>query len=338
MPPFLPQSRSALRPLSLATALWATAACVPAWTQTAPAPTTQAAPRSPDAAVNAKVHLQGEFLSLPLVLVKGYPFLEGEINGTKGKLLFDIGEESSFSLDSHRITPPNGKEIGKGYFGSGQTFSIYRFPVVDTLKLTGGPEYTAIENVRGNPGIPLEQHITPDFIGWIGLGWFRGYLLKLDYGRPAVTFYQQPSPVAGRDSGTQAALRGEKVLQVLHFNNTGHPNLPTLSVQIGSHTFLATFDTGSHNVLWLSPQLRQQLQKEGLLHQEGRDSFNLASVSIDSHRIDLNSHVEISQGTASFAKSLGNPTDPIMTLGYEFLSKFRTVWDYRNQTVTLLEK
>ena len=144
IPSFVRQTRPALLPLSLAAALWVITDCMPAWTQAAPAPAAQPGSHNPDAAVNEKVHLQGESLTLPLVLIKGYPFLQGEINGTAGKLLFDIGEEASFALDSHRIQPPDGKEIGKGFFGSGQTFSVYRFPVVDHLKLAGGPEYTAI--------------------------------------------------------------------------------------------------------------------------------------------------------------------------------------------------
>ena len=332
MPLRAAQSRAAaLLPLA---ALWVSTTCIPASSQAAPA--TQPATRSPDTAVNETVHLQGESLALPLVVIKGFPFLEGEINGTRGKLLFDIGEEASLALNSHLVTPPNGKVIGNGFFGSGQTFSVLRFPVVDSLKLLGGPEYTAIQNVRGNPGLPLEQHITPDFIGWIGLSWFQGYLLKLDYARPSVSFFRDQSP--GESEAMPAALKGEKVLQVLHFSNAGHPNLPTLPVHIGTHTFLATFDTGSHNVLWLTPELREQLKADGSLHQEEDDSFQLASVSIDGRLIDLNSHVEISQGSPSFAKSLRNPTDPVMTLGYEFLSHFRTVWDYEHQTVTLLEK
>ena len=338
MPSFVRQTRPALLPLSLAAALWVITDCMRAWTQAAPAPAAQPGSHNPDAAVNEKVHLQGESLTLPLVLIKGYPFLEGEINGTKGKLLFDIGEDASFALDSHRIQPPDGKEIGKGFFGSGQTFSVYRFPVVDHLELAGGPEYTAIPNVRGNPGIPLEQHITPDFIGWIGLHWFNGYVLKLDYAHPSVSFYKNESSADRNGPGMQAALKGEKVVQVIHFNSADHPNVSTVPVLLGTHPFIATLDTGSHNALWLTPELRNQMKADGVLHAEPHGSFQIASVSIDGHRINLNSHIELNSGKASIAGKLGNPTDPIMTLGYEFLSQFRTVWDYEHQTLTLLEK
>ena len=136
----------------------------------------------------------------------------------------------------------------------------------------------------------------------------------------------------------QAALRGEKVVRVIHFNSAGHPNLSTVPVLLGTRPFLATLDTGSHNALWLTPELRDQMKADGVLHAEPHGSFQIASVSIDGHRIDLNSHIELNSGKASIAGKFGNPTDPIMTLGYEFLSQFRTVWDYEHQTLTLLEK
>ena len=199
-------------------------------------------------------------------------------------MLFDIGEDASFALDSHRIQPPDGKEIGKGFFGSGQTFSVYRFPVVDGLKLTGGPEYTAIENVRGNPGIPLEQHITPAFLGWIGLHWFNGYVLKLDYAHPSVSFYKNESSADRNGPGMQAALKGEKVVQGHPLQQRGssqrlHRARPAWHPSLSS----ATLDTGSHNALWLTPELRDQMKADGVLHAEPHGSSQIASVSIDGH-------------------------------------------------------
>lgn len=75
--------------------------------------------------VSQTVQLTGEQATLPLVLVGGYPFLEGEVNGVKGKLQFDVGEKESFALNSHKVIPPDGKVVGNGYFGSGQKFSVF---------------------------------------------------------------------------------------------------------------------------------------------------------------------------------------------------------------------
>jgi hypothetical protein len=36
--------------------------------------------------------LTGDVQELPIVLVKGYPFLKAEVNGVAGKLMLDTGE------------------------------------------------------------------------------------------------------------------------------------------------------------------------------------------------------------------------------------------------------
>lgn len=46
-------------------------------------------------------HLYGKRVTLPLAVVKGYPFLEGSINGKAGKLLLDTGDWRAFDIDNH---------------------------------------------------------------------------------------------------------------------------------------------------------------------------------------------------------------------------------------------
>jgi hypothetical protein len=300
---------------------------------TAPSPAVIEHPVPQQSGVNQKVHLEADRSTLPLVLVKGYPFLEGEVNGIKGKLLFDVGEEESFALNTHRVTPPDGKVIGHGFFGSGQTFTVSRFPVVDDLKLADGLDYTAIPNVRGSSGQQLEDNITPDFIGWIGIAFFDGYVIKLDYQHPSVTFYRNDAAGAGK----QAALKGEKVLQVIHFDFAGHRNLLAIPVKLGNLPFIANLDTGSHDTVWLTPELIKKMKAAGTLHCT-TDECKLSSVSIDNHLISLRSHSDLIEGKAAVSEKMGHANDNIMTLGYEFLSKFKTVWNYQDQTLTLLSK
>lgn len=153
---------------------------VSSWAQVQP-PTkagTDAGTSKPIYASN--VRLTAPVITLPLVLVKGYPFLEGNVNGVKGKLLLDTGEETALAINTDKVTPPNGVEVGRGMFGSGQSFPISRFPIVDTLTLPNGLSYQPVSIVRGQSGKLLERNITPDFLGWIGVDLFNGYLMKLD--------------------------------------------------------------------------------------------------------------------------------------------------------------
>jgi hypothetical protein len=123
---------------------------------------------------------------------------------------------------------------------------------------------------------------------------------------------------------------------VIHFDIAGHRNQPTFLAKLGDLPFVATIDTGSHDTLWLTPELIEKMKAAGTLHCAEEDSCTLSSVSIDGHVIPLGSHSDLIEGKAGFSEKIGHPNENVMTLGYEFLSKFKTVWDYQDQTLTLL--
>lgn len=127
------------------------------------------------------------------------------------------------------------------------------------------------------------------------------------------------------------------MLQVIRFDNAGHSNLITTLVKIGDLPFVANIDTGSHDVLWLTPELTKKMKAAGSLHCNATEC-KLSSISIDNHIIPLKSHTDVIDGKASFADQIGHADDNIMTLGYEFLSKYKTVWDFQDQTLILLSK
>jgi hypothetical protein len=62
---------------------------------------------------------------------------------------------------------------------------------VATVDLAGGSSYRSIHNVTGNNLAFMEEAITPDFLGFIGHDFYRGYLFKLDYKGNRITFYRQ---------------------------------------------------------------------------------------------------------------------------------------------------
>ena len=296
----------------------------------APAPSAVSTASTSGVELERRPHLSGRQVTLPLTVVKGYLFFEGEINGVQGKLIFDVGEESALAINSHRISPPDGVIYGTGYFGSGQTFQVARFPVIDDLKLPGGLEFKGSTHIRGNTGQQLEDNITPDFIGWIGLDFFDGYVMKLDLQKPVVTFYRND------DSGIgfKAAIEQEQVLQVISFDNKGHRNFPVLPVHVGTSAFVATVDTGSHTALWLNAATIAQLTKEGRLIRDGDNGYSLIGLKVGEQMIDP-IHVEVNEGRVPFAARIGVADQNVIVLGYEFLRRFKSVWDYQNQTLTL---
>jgi hypothetical protein len=282
--------------------------------------------------VSNTAHLSGKRVTLPLAIVKGYPFLEGSVNGKAGKLLLDTGDWRAFDIDNHTVTQAGGISVGQGAFGSGQTFDVMRYPVVDELRLAGGLHFEKVTNIRGNPGLPLEQNITPDFIGWIGLDFWTGYIAKIDYEKSAVTFYRDNA--AG--DGKRAAEVGESVLQKISFTNKPERGVPLLAVKLGDKLMTATVDTGAHNGAWLTDADIATLKKAGTLREDG-DGFIISGITINGVPIEP-MHIDPIPGRPPFAKTLPDPEASLLYFGYEFLSRYKTLWDYSPNTLTLLQK
>jgi hypothetical protein len=224
-----------------------------------------------------------------------------------------------------------GISSGKGNFGSGQTFERFRFPVVDNLKLSGGLHFEKMTDIPGNPGLPLEQHITPDFIGWIGVPFWQGYVFKLDYAKPSVTFYRDDAT----GDGERAAEAGETVLQKIAFTNKTS-NITLFPIKLGDQSTNATFDTGAHSSAWFSDAVIADLKKSGVLREDG-DDYLLSGITIDGRATEP-MRIEVIHGQPPFAKLLPQPDAPLVVLGYEFHSRYKTVWDYSRGMVTLLQK
>lgn len=276
-------------------------------------------------------HLSGDTGTLPLVLVKGYPFVEAQISGVKGKLLLDTGSMPAFSINSHAVPVAGGIALGEGSYGSGQTFKRLRFPRVDSLTLPGGLSFSAMTDIDGNPGQQLEQHITPDFIGWLGQGFFDGYVVKLDYVTPSVTFYRD-DPTA---KGVSAATAGQRVIKTIALGNPAHRNLVTFPVKVGTIDIVSLVDTGSHNSAWLSDEQVAALERSGHLHKVAQGDFIISGISVDGLVLPPMS-IDITKSEPPFAKLLPSSNLPTMALGYEFLKLFRTVIDYDRGKMILL--
>lgn len=66
--------------------------------------------------------LHGDSITFPLTLVNAFPFVSVEVNGVKGKFMFDTGLYGDIELNDNAISLPGKKAVGKGQVGSGQSF------------------------------------------------------------------------------------------------------------------------------------------------------------------------------------------------------------------------
>lgn len=185
------------------------------------APPGRAAQHAVDAPKSARapeVRFSGETVTLPIVLIKNYPFIEGSIAGVRGKLMLDTGAEQALAINDHRVPLVGGIAIGSGLFGSGQRFAVRLVPRVTEVHIAF-LSFAQATTVQAQDARQLES-IAPDFLGWLGYDSWAGYAMKLDYKHRRATFYK---------GGPKSYLKGERIIAELPFEVRKLPRAETRS-------------------------------------------------------------------------------------------------------------
>lgn len=271
---------------------------------------------------------------MPFVVIRGIPFVEATVNGVPGKLMLDTGAQRALTLNSNRIPLTSGKDAGAGHFGSGQRFSMLLHDSVASVDV-GGFSFRDVRDVESQEAQMLEG-ITPDFSGWMGFNFWRGYALEMDYEKNIATFYRDEARAGGE---APKFLVGETVLNAVHYEARKLPNIPLVKVRIGSHDFEGLFDTGHSGYIWLEPELRARLISDGKLKplQQDGDRMMLEGMTIEGAGPYAMS-VEVLPSPFPAAGPIGTTTPNVIAFGHSFLSQYKTVWDFAGQTIYLLAK
>lgn len=234
-----------------------------------------------------EIRLADETVSLPIVMVGEYLFIEGSVAGVKGKLMLDTGAEQALAINDHRVPVANGRTIGTGHFGSGETFAVRLVPELTGIQI-GPLRFARATTVQTQDARQLEG-ITPDFLGWLGHHAWAGSAMKLDYRASRVTFYK---------GGPGAYLKGERVIAELPFETRKLPNHPLMPGRIGDTAIIAAWDTGQYGSLFTdaagkaallrSRHLTVSSDKEGAydlagLELTGRSQPIISSMEVEPH-------------------------------------------------------
>jgi len=282
----------------------------------------------PKSAYAPEVRLHGDQVTLPIHMVREYPFVEGEVDGVKGKFMLDTGTGEGLIINDHRVTLEGGTVLGKGFFGSGQTYEKRLRPSVKDIRL-GEMTFPEVTQVQSQDTQLQEEHITPDFLGFIGYWFWDGYALKLDYKQSRATFYR---------GGPDDYLRGEQVVAALPFELRKLPNNPVMHIKVGSTDFAAVFDTGQYGLMFVDQDTLNRLKKEGLItpDKNNGEKVTVTGIRFDNGLTATIPAMDVSTKPFVAAKPIGLTEKNILTLGYGFLSQYKTVWDFKRKTIYLL--
>lgn len=279
----------------------------------------------PKPALAPEFRLQAESVTLPFVMIREFPFVEGSVEGIRGKWMLDTGLELALAINDHRV-PLETAVSGGGQFASGQKFAIRRAPVVTGVSVAG-LVFPRVTTVQTQDATQLER-ITPDFIGWIGFNLWKDYVLKMDYRQQQATFYRPALD----------PLAGEELVAALPFGLRKLPHIPVMAATVGDVRVAAAFDTGAYGMLCIDQPGKQRLLASGALTPAGEEGkYDLSSLKIGATVLpDLKGIVVLTSGFPA-ARQTGLEDPAVLLLGYAFLSNYKTVWDYRQQRIYLLK-
>jgi len=284
--------------------------------------------------------LHGDSIVFPIILINAYPLISAEVNGIKGKLMFDTGSRPAITINHNLVNLPNRKEKRKGVAGSGQSYIIHLNDTISSLKFYNGLNYQNLLNIESTDSGWLQDKITPDFLGFIGYDFFAGYIVKLDYLKKKITFYKNTeSRKLSKDF-----LKGEKLLATINFETRSLPNHPLVKAKAGGIEFVASFDTGQYGLLQLEDKAKKKLTEKSVLKSVGVDAYddeliNINDIEIEGFKTSLKGIYPFTfEQTLPFRKAIQITEPNYMSIGYRFFDQYKTVWDYDAKKIFILEK
>jgi len=287
------------------------------------------------------IRLNGDTVSLRFTVYKYFPFLDATINGVKGKLLFDTGAGKAFEFDDRLVPVENGKVTGGGFVGSGQKFEVSQYDTIRYLSLDNGRLSFVNAGPIGGHDFSYMNTITSDILGLVGYDFFKGYLFKLDYSTGMITFYKHTTErLQNKDF-----LKNEKVIAILDFETRKLPNHPVIRMISQKDTLAITFDTGQLGSLALTDELKKKWTNKGSIISQGVDEDGDELVEVRSFElpglvdpVTFKTFLNSAELDSPVNKAIGISEPNTLTFGYSFLTQYKTVWDYENRKIYLLEQ
>ncbi len=284
--------------------------------------------------IKGSIHLEGDVVKIPFITIGEWPFIDGEVNGVKGRWMFDTGNANAVSLHSKKVVGAIADTVGSGFVGSGQTFKSLNYPLIEKVKV-GDITFDSIPRVNANDMYYLEN-ITTTVIGQIGFNFFKGYDMEMDYLRRELTFYKQ------KEEGNWKDVKNQKnYITTLHYFTKKLENHPMIKINHKGIDFLVTFDTGGGKGQFKIEDLNfEKLKTKGDIE----DFYDVPSPLFNFYNIKLNDDLEgvnlYGLHKPKFHPShepLGINEKNVFGLDHYFLSRYITIWDTKNKEIHIFE-
>jgi hypothetical protein len=284
--------------------------------------------------VEGRISLVGDEVTIPFSLIDDWIFINGELNGTKGRWMFDTGSQQAIALNVKHVNQDNGVVVGSGFVGSGQSFDVLNYPVVDRIGV-GDLFFVGVSSVTGNE-MSFMEPITADILGLVGFAFFDGYDLKIDYLRRQLSFYRQTE-----GSQWQHLEQDEQFVESIEYFTRNLENLPMFEFQASGVDFLGVLDTGGgRGSFRMVDGDFERLRSNGIIGDfyEGPSPLYVFDGLEVSERLSLDLFgLYRFDDPPGFEDPLGIVEENHMHFAYSFLSQFVSFWDTKNEVIYLLK-
>lgn len=284
--------------------------------------------------------LHGDSVVFPISIINSYPFIAVSVNGVTGRFMFDTGFGTSIAINDNYINLPNKKAKRNGVVASGESFVVSVNDTIGEVKFTNGIIYKNLQDISSANYDFLQKYISPDIAGYVGHNFYDGYIFKLDYLHKKLTFYKNTA----QRKTSKDFLAGEKLLAVIDFETRKLPNIPVMKVKIDGVDAMGLFDTGQNGYLQMDSASANKLYSRRSVIRSGTDGVGDTLLHVKNIVFDRKLRTGLKgveklgfQGTVITRKVSGITEPNILSIGYRFFAQFKTVWDYPEKKIYVLE-
>jgi len=113
--------------------------------------------------------------TLPFHLIDGYIFIDGQVNGKKGKFMFDTGTPFAFFLNHHFVPLAKDKYLSAGQAASGQSIVLHTQNRAVSIKLADQIQFDGLKSVPHSNFDFIQNNVMDKFLGMAGHGFNKNY-------------------------------------------------------------------------------------------------------------------------------------------------------------------
>lgn len=261
----------------------------------------------------------------PFHLVNGYILIEGEVNNTKGKFIFDTGTPLDFMINDNLVNLSKDNFLSTGKAGSGQVLSVYKSAIDNITIAKSQLQFKKLINVTHTNFSFMQDSIASDILGTIGYGIIKKYVVTIDYNRQIINLDTKPKDRTDLKKVAIFYFENDTILPEITFTTSNGMKIK------------AYFDTGSQGVMKINEALLKELiQNNTATIYSSAYSYGYAIDGVKAFSLKNLMYNDVTFDLKNLTYYLDNQNK--IALGYSFLKDYISVWDFTNKSLTIYKE